>query len=153
MVIILPLKNNLIKKQQRNKSSVDPADNTCQEIPKYVSTEFGEKMPNVLNKELKKHHVTLAFKTSNKLEKHISINNKSNKGIGEKSGVYKISCDTCDSFYIGQTGRTFAKRFSEHLPKASNNFKSNFADHIVSKNHKYTDWNTNLQPFHICKKG
>ena len=28
--------------------------------------------------------------------------------------IYKLMCDDCDAFYVGQTGRSFLKRFTEH---------------------------------------
>ena len=33
----------------------------------------------------------------------------------DKSGVYKLTCQDCDAFYIGQTGRSFKTRYSEHV--------------------------------------
>lgn len=54
-------------------------------------------------------------------------------------------------FYIGQTGRTFKDRFKEHIPKP--NSKSTYAQHLINNNHNYTDFETNLQTLHICKKG
>ena len=71
----------------------------------------------------------------------------------KKTGIYKISCNDCDKFYIGQTGRAFQTRFKEHLPKAKNNLKSNYAAHLVNENHSYTDFETNMIPLHYCNKG
>lgn len=66
---------------------------------------------------------------------------------------YKLSCNDCSKFYIGQTGRSFEKRFKEHIPKASKVQKSNYAEHLVLNNHNYTNLETNLKPLHICNKG
>lgn len=34
--------------------------------------------------------------------------------IWKKWYLYKIKCNDCDSYYIGQTGRTFQERYKEH---------------------------------------
>ena len=97
-------------------------------------------------------NITLTFRTDNNIKK--ILHHKSAKPIKQRTGVYKIQCDDCNSFYIGQTGRAFKKRFQEHLPKNDiHNIKSNFARHLVNNNHNYTDFDTNFKPLHICKKG
>lgn len=69
-------------------------------------------------------------------------------------GIYKLICNDCNCFYIGQTGRDFLKCFREHTPKTlqNGNIKSNYARHLTSHNHNYTDFNSNLIPLHVCKK-
>ena len=68
-----------------------------------------------------------------------------------------MSCNDCDAFYVGQTGRGFLKRFNEHkLPTTCRNYdtiKSSFAKHLINENHSYTDFRTNLKPLHFCSKG
>ena len=58
---------------------------------------------------------------------------------------------------MGQTGRGFLKRFIEHRPPTHfhslDSVKSKFAEHLISENHSYTNFKTNLKPLHICKKG
>ena len=44
---------------------------------------------------------------------------KDPKQKGEKSGVYRVECEECDSFYVGQTGRALATRFHEHKTKTT----------------------------------
>ena len=65
---------------------------------------------------------------------------------------YKIKCDDCEAFYIGQSGRCFYTRFLEHIPKPSNT-KSNFVQHLISSGHKCTSFEENLTALHFCKKG
>ena len=57
-----------------------------------------------------------------------------------KSGVYKLSCGSCPKVYVGQTGRTFKKRLSEH--KHSFVYKktdSTFANHLLEEQHSFND--------------
>ena len=55
----------------------------------------------------------------------------------EKPGVYKISCNTCDQVYIGQTKRTFSKRYKEHFSHVKYNRpeKSAVAQHVLECDH------------------
>ena len=67
---------------------------------------------------------------------------------------YKLECDDCDKFYIGQTGRPSAERFKEHLPKSDiSKTRSSYAQHLMLYNHKYSDFHTNFKLLHNCKKG
>ena len=58
----------------------------------------------------------LALDNTNNLSSQL-INNKLDKIEKiNKSGIYKLSinCSNCDTIYIGQTGRSFKKRYKEH---------------------------------------
>ena len=48
-----------------------------------------------------------------KLKSQISLLNKSNV-------VYKLDCEDCEEFYIGQTTRRLKKRIQEHKTKEFN---------------------------------
>ena len=58
----------------------------------------------------------------------------------EKSGIYKINCDTCNSAYIGQTRRMLKTRFKEHFSHYKNNIpeKSSVAQHLIQSGHEIT---------------
>ena len=44
--------------------------------------------------------------------------------------VYKITCEQCDSVYIGETGRKFSTRMKEHAKsKAKRDYKSLYGKH------------------------
>lgn len=43
--------------------------------------------------------------------------NKINRPLEMKMGVYKLSYNDCESFYIGQTERGHYKHFTEHTLK------------------------------------
>jgi len=63
-----------------------------------------------------------------------------------------MNCGSCDSFYIGQTGRSFRTRRNEHL-KALNRDppNSNYAEHLLETNHKYSN-EAELEILHVAKK-
>lgn len=141
--------DNLIKKQLNNMSKTNNVNRINSE---YVPVEYGSVFPLSLKHEIKKHGKVLAFRTSNKLGKILNTNNNI-KELQKKTGIYQVSCNDCDKIYIGQTGRSFEKRFKEHLPRATKSQKSNFAEHLVNENHNYTDISNNLKALHICSKG
>jgi GIY-YIG catalytic domain len=53
------------------------------------------------------------------------------------SGVYQISCNNCNSVYVGQTRSGFNQRFTQHERAIANNKpeSSNFAKHIIETGH------------------
>jgi hypothetical protein len=124
--------------------------------PIYIPFNFTGKDCYKIQKIFVSHGYQLAFKTTNNLEallkesKLTSTTNDDDKF--QKSGVYKLKCNDCDSFYIGQTGRSFQDRYKEHIKAITNKSHSNFADHLINENHSYSDCNQDLEILHICKK-
>ena len=58
---------------------------------------------------LNKQNINIAFKTNKKIK-----NNKTKINKNNTSGFYQLSCGCCEKIYIGQTGRSFKTRISEH---------------------------------------
>ena len=57
-----------------------------------------------------------------------------------KGVVYKIPCSNCKMFYIGETGRTLAKRITEHkYAIRSMNLDNAIAKHCWNTGHQI-DW-------------
>lgn len=75
----------------------------------------------------------ISYKTKNKLSSHL-INSKDKIPKLSKSGVYKLSCNSCNSTYIGRTCRPLKTRISEHLNRAS----SSFGTHIREFKHNFS---------------
>ena len=67
----------------------------------------------------------------------------------KKSGVYRVKCDDCEHFYIGETGRTVSKRIQEHRNK---NNPSAFGKHLLDHGHRSKN-DENVKILHQCKKG
>jgi hypothetical protein len=64
----------------------------------------------------------------------------------EKSGVYKLTCKTCQHSYIGQTNRNLKSRFHEHTRYIRNNDpRSAYALHILDCRHEYGDINDTME--------
>ncbi len=97
---------------------------------------------------LKNHPI--AFKTNHNLGRYIK-NNKSKTAKLEKSGVYRLNCGTCDKVYIGQTGRSFKHRISEHnYNYRYNKESSNYAKHLNEFSHNFDN---NFEVLHSLQKG
>ena len=120
-----------------------------------------------VTKLLKKTNIKIAYTTENTIEKFLTRKKDNNSNKYKKSGVYQLTCQTCNKRYIGQTAGSFQKRFHGHLSDFKNgNGKSKFAQHLLDNTHsmgpmenvmeilrtmnKETMLNT-LENFHIYK--
>ncbi|KAK9884521.1 hypothetical protein WA026_007363 [Henosepilachna vigintioctopunctata] len=64
------------------------------------------------------------------------VNNKDKLDLFKRSGVYKIFCSVCDSFYIVQTGRPIEKRIDEHKRSiVLNKPNTGFSEQCITHNH------------------
>lgn len=102
--------------------------------------------------------INISFKTTSNLNSYL-VNTKDILSPQDKSGVYKLNCNNCNSFYIGQSGRKFIERIKEHMRHIrqgrvtfSVDTPSSFANHIISENHNFI-LDTNFEILHVCKKG
>ena len=51
--------------------------------------------------------------------------------------MYKLTCNSCNKFYIGRTKRNFKTRFNEHRRDfATSTGKSTFSEHIPNAEHE-----------------
>jgi hypothetical protein len=133
------------KNKNKNNTATNPPEDQ-----KFISIEYGQSLNNTLSKSMKKQNFRISCRTTNKLSKHLNVHQKK---INENTGIYKLKCSDCPKFYIGQTGRSFKKRFSEHLPRPSlKSQKSKFAEHLINNNHNVKNLDENLEILHKCKK-
>ena len=73
--------------------------------------------------------------------------------------MYMLECNDCEAIYIGQTGRSFKIRYSEHMRSLRQlqvsitpfDSTSSFADHLINGNHSPSS--NNPQPLHFAPKG
>ena len=109
--------------------------------------------PDILKYEFNKHKINISFRTNNNAYRFLKYNN-AEISLENKTGIYKLKCNDCESFYLGEIGRSFLTRYQEHQPTSQSKIlKFNFAKHIIDKNHHYTDFTTNLEAVYFCKKG
>ncbi|XP_072384720.1 uncharacterized protein [Diabrotica undecimpunctata] len=98
-------------------------------------------------------YINISFKTASNLGLTF-LNNKDKRNSLEYSGVYKLSCHTCNACYIGRTFRSFNIRLKEHLRyiERPTSGQSHFSQHIRHKNHNF-DPQTDFTILHTCNKG
>ncbi|KAI5631461.1 reverse transcriptase (RNA-dependent DNA polymerase) domain-containing protein [Phthorimaea operculella] len=147
--------HNILKRKQKreaeklsyNATQSEPANQKKWVKIPYIGTP-SEKFKRLLNSDGRK----TAFYSTNSL-KSIICNNKDKIPMDHQSGIYSLTCDTCDSIYVGQTGRKFKTRIKEHLSSWKKKTKtSTFAEHLNENNHRFDD-SKNVKYLHIANKG
>ena len=64
----------------------------------------------------------------------------------QKSGIYKLKCKDCNKVYLGETGRKFACKLSDHKRGEGNRTTNSlYARHFIEDNHKF------LNPLADCE--
>jgi hypothetical protein len=104
---------------------------------------------------LKHTVVRIAFTTKNNLERLLtSHRHDQDIDIYNNNGVYQMTCQTCHTKYIGQTGIPFRTRFKEHEQDyRHNNNKSLYAKHLLDYNHPFHSIDNSMHILHTAGKG
>ena len=80
----------------------------------------------------------IAFKSTITLQQLTKPKIDNNTQERDKSGIYKLTCNTCKMSYIGQTNRRLHQRYKEHVRYIKHNTpKSSYALHILNNKHEY----------------
>jgi len=83
-------------------------------------------------------NINITFKSTNKIQQSIKPKNPEKITDYNRSGVYKLTCKTCNMSYIGQTSWTLTHRYREHICYIRNNDpQSAYAQHIPRNQHEY----------------
>ena len=93
----------------------------------------------------------IAFRSSNSVEL-LFVNNKDKVDPPERRiEIYKLSCNSCNTTYVGRIIRNFKIRLKEH-PRSlypTSGF-SHFAEHLLDNNHEFDG---NLKILHFRSRG
>ena len=111
----------------------------------WISTTYTPLCKQV-EKTFKKHcNKNITFITRNNLKRRLRTP-KDNITEENKSGIYKINCNDCNNYYIGQTKRNLKKRFKEHdlHIRNENPEKSAIAPHCLNLNYSISINNMKL---------
>ena len=114
------------------------------------------KETRTITKLFKKTELKIAYKANNTIGQHLRIStNKADPELQyKKSGIYSLTCPDCQMKYVGQTGRSFHKRYKEHLHDYKYNIKkSSFASHLLEHNHSTGPIDEIMTILHTTKKG
>lgn len=138
----------------KNKRSELTTFYTEENDKKYITLNFNKSTSHIVSKIFKKYKYKIAHKTNHNIQQKLKSSHKNDID----SGVYKLTCNDCERYYIGQSGRSFKTRFSEHIQEIKNahkksDLKSNYAHHLHTEKHTYTNYSTNLTILHKLPKG
>jgi hypothetical protein len=91
-------------------------------------------------------NVKISFKCNNTIVHLSKLTNKIPPHTPyERSGIYSLTCNTCQQGYVGQTNRSFKLRYQEHTRYIKNNNpQSAYALHILQNQHEYGPMNTTM---------
>lgn len=111
---------------------------------KWHTLTYDNKATHRIGNILKKQGLKVAYRTDNSIQRKLKTTN-TNTDKHNTSGIYQLTCQDCNSVYIGQTCRNFNTRYTEHRRALKSNSHSTFAEHLINMNHKPTDINTDLK--------
>ena len=77
------------------------------------SFSFHHERVSCVGKVLGRHDVKCSFKTKGNILNHLKHTSNQDEHLS-RSGVYRIQCDDCSAFYLGETGRSVRTRTNEH---------------------------------------
>ena len=119
---------------------------------KYITLTYHNSKTHKIASSFRKLKYNIAYKTNNTLKKHLS-HKQTPTNKYTQTGIYKLTCNDCPCFYIGQTGRSFSTRFKEHTKALTQPYiNSNYAEHLINNNHNYTNIETNMHILHTQRK-
>ena len=95
---------------------------------------------HIIENILKSHGVTVCYENRGTMREIIG-KVKEKRPVMQESGIYKISCQNCDSIYVAQTKRRLSTRNDEHRRACTNKEvqKSAVGEHMVENRHKKGD--------------
>jgi hypothetical protein len=77
-----------------------------------LSSTFYPAITNKLQRIFWNHQIDLVYSNKGKLKDNLG-NPKDKTQMLQKSGIYQVECEGCDSVYIGQTQSSLKTRFGE----------------------------------------
>jgi len=130
--ILISLRQQIKQKIDHTSTPTGPKSNTKWATFIYLSPQI-RKITNLFRHT----KVKIAFKCNNKISQLMKPNTDNNTAYYNRSGKYKLTCNTCKLAYVGQTSRSLKLCFQEHTRYARyNNPQSAYAQHILHNQHE-----------------
>jgi hypothetical protein len=136
-----------LKTQMQNKTPTpDASDNN----KTWASFTYHSSNVRKITNLFRQTNVNITFRSANTIRQYTRPNTAVKIHDYNSSGVYKLTCMSCNKSYIGQTSRNLAQRYREHIRYIRNNDPQfAYAMHILQNTHEYgtiTDTMTLLRP-------
>ena len=118
-------------------NNLNSINNLYSRIPK-ISLIYIPDFYDKTSRILRKCNILTWTKISNNLSKYVVRGKDKNKKLLENNVVYKITCNDCDSSYVGQTKNQLKERLGEHESNVNYapKYHSVVSKHIKSHGHK-----------------
>ena len=125
------------KKQLREITTLRPCEGKLDKNSRLMLIGYHPPMSEKIRKVARQHGINSVYTTRGTVGE-ILINLKDKRPNEMKSGVYRISCETCNREYVGQTRRRVRERFKEHDAACRLNrpHSSAVAEHVLGEKHK-----------------
>jgi hypothetical protein len=137
--------DNILKKHKFKTLLKNSTTLTNDQPTRYIKIPYHPQITKGLSKIFKTVNAKIAHSNNNKLKDYLN-NTKDKIDKTNKSGIYQVSCTSCDLSYIGQTRRNIKTRFKEHMAhfKYNRPEKSSIAQHMIETGHEITENNLKL---------
>ena len=134
--LITRLKARMQIKQQKPKTT--EIEGKAEKGKKWATfTHYTPKIRTITNL-FRDTDIKIAYKTTNTIQQRTKTRQPDTTNDLYKSGVYKMTCKTCNMAYIGQTSRNLTTRCREHIRYIQTNKpQSAYAQHILNNIHEY----------------
>jgi len=150
MTIQTIAKNNNIPQQllqKLNRQIQQKTDQNSEKKDNKIWTTFTYHSPKIrtITNMFKNTNIGIAFRTTTMLHQCIRPKKQTPITDHERSGVYKITCNTCRKAYVGQTSHNQEARYQEQTRYIKNNDPcSAYALRILNNRHEYGNINDTM---------
>ena len=96
----------LKQKIQRNTTRQKPNKKVNKNNTKWATFTYYSPKVRKITKLFKHTDIKIAFKNNNTISQILRLKTTNNTQIYIKSGIYKLTCQTCQQVYVGQTNRS-----------------------------------------------
>jgi hypothetical protein len=122
------------KEPLRNLTTLIPVLKRDDAPTKRHAISFYLAITNKLQRIFRNNQIDLVYSNKGKLKDSLG-NPKEKTEMLQRSGIYQVECERCDSVYISQTKRSLKTLFGEHHSsiRLNHSNKSKIARHVLSK--------------------
>jgi hypothetical protein len=150
-ILINRLNNQIKNKINRPKEHTSTQNKNNNK--KWTIFEYRNPLIRKVTNIFKNTNLRITFRISNTTQNLLKTHTQ-NKDKYKNSGIYSLRCNTCNSHYVGQTGRNLMARYTAHTRYIKNNEpKSAYALHILNNQHEYGPMQDTMNLIKSCKKG
>ena len=145
-------KDEITRIHKKLKQKINNPNTNEKKEQKWITYTYTGNYIRKITKLFRNTNIKIAYKTNHTLGK--LVHERKNIDPYEQSGIYKLTCQSCQKVYIGQTGRKLSTRYTEHIRNIRlNKDESAFAQHILNTRHQYGPITTIMEILETAKKG